>query len=42
MQVPAPVGVRVDPKTVHGPESILNEFSPKPFPPFVISESAEP
>jgi hypothetical protein len=42
MQVPASVEVRVDPKTVQGPESTTNEFAPEPFPPVVVNESVEP
>jgi hypothetical protein len=42
MQVPAAVGVRVDPETVQGPESTLKELDPDPFPPVVVKESVEP
>jgi hypothetical protein len=42
MQVPAAVGVSVDPETVQGPESITNVISPFPLPPSVVNKSVEP
>jgi hypothetical protein len=42
IQVPAAVGVRVDPETVQGPESTTNEIDPAPLPPEVVSERVEP
>jgi hypothetical protein len=42
IQVPAAVGVSVDPETAHGPESTTNEFAPEPLPPVVVKESVDP
>jgi hypothetical protein len=42
IQVPAAVGVRVDPETEQGPESTTNEFDPAPLPPEVVSERVDP